>query len=205
MNPTTRVITVLAGAIVLVAPVVNTVLDETLASADRSPFQETDWRVDPPDGDPPDDPPEGDEDNPLEEEREGGPTSQCEIEEHLVAGWHHPSPEEDPAQAVQNRTASSTQTFTVTEDTMGLGIHLEATNVTGALEASVYPQGDRSQAPFYEQRSNMILENMEATSTVSQDDLTLGTWEALLNHWESNHEELTFIVVAFTCIQEENA
>lgn len=206
MNRTTRVIALLAGAIVLLAPVVNTVLDETLASADRAPFQDTDWRVDPPDRDPPDDVPEGDEEGPIEDEAGPGPTPDCAIEEEVVAAWHHPSPSEQPEQAVQNRSSlPSTQPFTVTEETMGLGIALEATNATGTLEASVHPEDQQEEAPFYERRSNMVLEDVDATSTVPRDDLSPGTWEATLDHQASNHEELLFIVVAFNCVQEDAA
>lgn len=205
MNRTTRAIAVLAGAIVLLAPVVTTVLEETLASADRAPFQETDWRMDPPDQDPPEDLPEGDEESPFEEEGPG-PTPGCEIEREIVAFWHHPRHEEDPQAAMQNRTLGPTaQPFPVTEATRGLGIALEASNATGTLEASVHPEGRQDEAPFYEQRSNMMMEPVEATSTITPPELAPGTWEATLDHQASNHEELTFVVVAFNCVQEDPA
>ncbi len=207
MQETTRALGILALAVLLVAPVANTVLDEALAAADRLPFRDADWDIQPPDQDPPEDPPEGegDQDGDADAPTQGG--ASCPLQRDIVALFNHPPVDEDPLDATAARSDSTgtpaQRTFEVTNRTRGLGIAFEVDNATGTLEALVHADGQEDTPAFSVDKSNPAPDSLNVTGTVTPPELEPGPWIAQLSH-ESHHDELVFFVVAFSC-QEADA
>lgn len=205
MDQTTRALVVVAASALLLAPVVNGVLQEAVATADRVVLEDADWEPDPPE-DPPDDPPEDPPDQEPPEELEGNATAgaqpSCEIEEEIVALWNHEDPQEDPVAGSSNRTQTpSPQDFEVTNRTLALGIGIEITNMTGRVSASVGSQS--SDDPAYSNQWQHTSESDGSDeATISREQLEEGTWEASLTHEGSVHDELTFVVLEFSCRED---
>lgn len=201
MDQTTRALAVLAAATLILAPLVNGVLEEAAATADRIFLKDTDWTGDPPE-DPPDQPPPEDlERNDLEGNISGAGGASCTPERRLVAGWQHDAYTDDPVTAVDNRTGQpSPQTFEVTEDDIGLGIAFTALNVTGQLSASVYQEGQGDEnAPWSEDKQSPLEEDLHSSSEITPPELTSGEWVAELNHETATYDKLRFLVFAFSC------
>lgn len=195
MDRTTRALAVVAAAAVLLVPVVNGVLEEAVATADRVVLDEADW-----DREPPEDPPDAEPPEDAEGNVSAGGGSTCPLTRELVAGWNHDKPDQDPLTAAENRSQDpTTQSFEVTNRTRALGIALEVTNMTGEIAASVYAEGGEDEAPFQVQQRHDLPANVTEGSTISPPALEPGTWTAELQHQRNHHDELTFVVIAFTC------
>lgn len=202
MDQTTRALAVLAAATLILAPLVNGVLEEAAATADRIFLKDTDWTGDPPE-DPPDQPPPEDLDA---NQQEGNLTGQaggasCTPERRLVAAWQHDAYTKDPLTAAQNRTSQpSPQTFEVSEDDIGLGIAFDALNVSGTLSASVHQDDqDTDNAPWSVDKQQPLEEDIHNPGKITPPTLSAGTWVAELQHEGAHYDELTFLVFAFSC------
>jgi hypothetical protein len=177
------------------------VLEEAVATADRVVFDDADWNRDPPE-DPPDDA-EGEPPEDLEGQG-GGAQGSCPLEREVVALWDHANPSEDPAGAAEDRSVSPTsQSFEVDNRTRALGYALEAANMTGQLSASIHPQEDPTSAPFETEKRRTTPGNVSEEGTIPSSELSEGPWTAELDR-AANYDELTFVVIAFSC-QEEAA
>lgn len=206
MQATTRALAILAISTLLLAPVANSVLDEAMAAADRIPFRDADWMIEPPEQDPPEDPPEPEEgDQTMETEAPSQAPSQCSLEREVVALWNHEPPEDDPATAAEQRVFGPSQIpFDVTNKTRALGIAFDATNLTGQIEALVYQSGHSDDPVFSIDRSRTVPDDINVTGTVTPPELEPDTWFAELSY-ESHYDELVFFVVEFSCAEEGEA
>lgn len=208
MDQTTRALAVLAAAVVLLAPLVNGVLEEAAATADRVFLKDTDWNGDPPE-DPPDQPPPEDL-NRSDLDRNmtgpGGGQPNCEVERRLVAGWNHESYEEDPLTAAGNRSQlDSPQAFEVNDTDIGMGVAFTAENVSGTLEASVYQDGQSENPVFEVDKQQPLEEDLNDDGEYTPPQLKPGTWYASLDNEGAHYDTLQFVVFLFSCPQEGSA
>lgn len=206
MDQTTRALAVLAAATLILAPLVNGILSDAAATADRLFLQNADWEADPPlpeeyEGEPPEDPPEGEMERNGTQAQGRAPTCQIQ-EEPTEAVWHHANvTEQDQAQqAVASRVVDpQTKTFTVTDDHIGLGVELRIEELYGSVTARVYPEGAPDQAVFEYERSNALGDDPVKRSTETRPELTSGTWVAELDYHQASYSNLTFGVVLASC------
>lgn len=210
MDDTTRAMAVLAAATLILAPLVNGVLEEAAATADRIFLKDSDWTGDPPenppDVDPPDkEPPEDLNQSDLDGNYTGpGGGASCNLERRLAAGWQHRTYQEDPTTAVQERRLNqATQPIDVREDDVGMGIAFQSNNTTGALNASVYPEGQQENPPWYvDHPTTGFRDKLSEDGKITRPDLTTGRWIARLDVSQAEYDDLTFVVFLFSCQQE---
>lgn len=203
MDQTSRAVAVLAVSALLLAPLVNGVLEEAAATADRVFLKETDWNADPPEDPPQQEPPE--EINQTEGNLTGpsGASPNCSITERWGPRWVHRSMSEDPQAGASNRSTDPIRkTFEITENDVAFGGLLNVTDLRGVFSMYVYPEGqDRESGWHYEKRSNPFEADVEKTHTTRRPDLSTGTWVAELNYRSANYDSLQFLIRIASCAE----
>lgn len=204
MEKTTRALAVLAASVLVLAPIVNGVLQEAAATADRVFLKETDWTREPPEDPPEGEPPEDLNRSDLEGNLTGpgGARPSCTIREQVGAFWRHEQRGNGTA-AVSNRSTDPTQqSFEIGDRDIGIGVRLLAENVTGSFSAYVYQEGQQENPVFaVEKQSNPLPETIQERSTTRRPELANGTWIAELNYQGASYERLQFVVVIAHCVE----
>lgn len=201
MEQTTRTLAVLAVAVLVLAPVVNGVLEEAAATADRIFLKEADWEreppEDPPEGEPPEDLDRSDVDGNLTGPG-GRPT--CQIEERWGPRWTHEPVAANPSAAMQNRSSDPTRrVFEIAEDDVAFGVLLNVTDLRGSFSASIYPEGQEGNPEFSFQKMGAFEEDVQNTSTTRRPTLTTGTWVAELNYPGAQYDSMRFWIRIASC------
>lgn len=199
MDATARTAAVLAAAALLVVPLVNALVLESQQTADRQVR-------DPPEDLPERQPQPSNDTNvsqelPRDRTRSVGGNCTPVPEDAPAAAWNHPAPSENPGAAAQARAESPQErTFRVSDLHVGLAVRLEATDLTGDLEARLHPDGAPDDAAFTVDASNRVADDIERNGTVARTGaLTSGDWTATLEADGATYRSLTFTVVRALC------
>lgn len=206
MEETTRAIVILAAAALVLAPVMNGVLEEAAATADRLFLKDADWDGEPPD-ELPDDPPEGEppegegpppEDLPDGEGEIPPGAAGCEIQTETVAEWNHTNPRDDPGDAISSRANDAfraSESFEIEDHHVGIGLHFAAENLSGRFSAELTdPDGNE---PWTQSHNSPSSKDYDVPYT--ERGPQTGTWTASIDATGATYDSLTLTVVRAFC------